>query len=207
MIAVGSVCEPTARWVFYCPKARVGSDFPQRNFRRATEGNARPAAISVCFDDAPYLAPKCRQAIENRGNRMCDYSLHNIASQPAKVGDKLVTTEFATTLTRGFASIDEPTVAVCLRSGTELVFDREPDCFTRWLPWRPTKLASRAAIFRQINADRHDAHHDALEFSDGTILLLTRLCPGQRATVLQLPAEFKTTTVPNKQAQPADFMN
>ena len=25
---------------------------------------------------------------------MCDYSLHNVASRPAKVGDKLVTTQF-----------------------------------------------------------------------------------------------------------------
>ena len=32
------------------------------------------------------------------------------------------------------------------------------------------------------------SHHDALEFPDGQIMLLTRLCEGQRATVLQLPA-------------------
>jgi hypothetical protein len=32
------------------------------------------------------------------------------------------------------------------------------------------------------------AHHDALEFSDGQVVLVTRLCAGQRATVLQLPA-------------------
>jgi hypothetical protein len=31
-------------------------------------------------------------------------------------------------------------------------------------------------------------HHDALEFPDGQTVLLTRLCDGQRATVLQLPA-------------------
>jgi hypothetical protein len=31
-------------------------------------------------------------------------------------------------------------------------------------------------------------HHDALEFPDGQLALLTRLCEGQRATVLQLPA-------------------
>jgi len=30
-------------------------------------------------------------------------------------------------------------------------------------------------------------HHDALEFSDGQVVLLTRLCEGLRATVLQLP--------------------
>ena len=32
------------------------------------------------------------------------------------------------------------------------------------------------------------SHHDALEFPDGEIVLLTRLCEGQRARVLQLPA-------------------
>ena len=30
-------------------------------------------------------------------------------------------------------------------------------------------------------------HHDALEFANGEIILLTRLAEGQRATVLQLP--------------------
>jgi hypothetical protein len=32
-------------------------------------------------------------------------------------------------------------------------------------------------------------HHDALEFPDGEIVLLTHLCVGQRATVLQLPVQ------------------
>jgi len=129
---------------------------------------------------------------------MCDYSLHYIASRSAKVGDELVTTEFANTLTRGFASTNEPTVAVCLQPGTELAFDREhwPPS-TRWLPRRPAKLASTVARFRQINLNRRDTHHDALEFSDGTIVLLTRLCPCQRATVLQLPADVHNMILRN----------
>ena len=32
-------------------------------------------------------------------------------------------------------------------------------------------------------------HHDALELPDGQTLLLTFLCEGQQATVLQLPAK------------------
>ena len=36
------------------------------------------------------------------------------------------------------------------------------------------------------------AHHDALEFPDGQIVLLTSLSEDQQATVLQLPAEPKT---------------
>jgi hypothetical protein len=36
--------------------------------------------------------------------------------------------------------------------------------------------------------DKPHVHHDALEFRNGEFVLLTRLCEGQFATVLQLPA-------------------
>jgi hypothetical protein len=42
--------------------------------------------------------------------------------------------------------------------------------------------------FRQINQGKLTSHHDALEFPDGEIVLLTRMCEGQLARVLQLPA-------------------
>jgi hypothetical protein len=35
-------------------------------------------------------------------------------------------------------------------------------------------------------------NHDAVEFPDGEIVLLTRLCEGQKATVLTLPTQAKT---------------
>jgi hypothetical protein len=38
--------------------------------------------------------------------QMCDYSL-DLVSRPAKVGDKLVTTKFENSMTRGFAAIEE----------------------------------------------------------------------------------------------------
>lgn len=137
---------------------------------------------------------------------MCDYSLHNAASRPARVGDQLLTTEFPNTVTQGFASVSEPTVAVCLLPGTELAFDEPPAYwrpFTRWLPRRrPRKLTSMVARFRQMNLERPDTHHDALEFPDGTIVLLTRLCAGQHATVLQLPVGQQKTTIPGKQETP-----
>jgi hypothetical protein len=56
-------------------------------------------------------------------------------------------------------------------------------------PWSSSVISYRTAIFRQVNKDKAYAHHDALEFPDGKIVLLTTLKPGQRATVLQLPAE------------------
>ena len=119
---------------------------------------------------------------------MCDYSLHDVASRPAKVGDKLVSTQFPNAITRGFADPAEPRVAVCLMPGTELAFEKEVECDAsfRFLPTR--KSTHRVARFRQVNVSRPAAHHDALEFPDGKIVLVTDLCEGQSATVLQLPS-------------------
>jgi hypothetical protein len=118
---------------------------------------------------------------------MCDYSLHLVKSRPAKVGDKLVTTQFDNTITRGFATAEEPTVAVCLLPGTEVAFEKDIVEYRHsLLPNR--KMAGKVARFRQINMDNPHTHHDALEFPDGKIMLVNRLCEGQHATVLQLPA-------------------
>jgi hypothetical protein len=119
---------------------------------------------------------------------MCDYSLEKVASRPAKVGDKLVTTRFKYSLTGGFCAIGEPNVAVCLKPGTELVFDREIAIPGR--PWlRSKNLGAKVARFRQVNVGCRAMHHDALELPDGQIVFLTRLCEGQTATVIQLPVE------------------
>ena len=118
---------------------------------------------------------------------MCDYSLENVLSRPAAVADRLVTTTFSNTITRGFAAADDINMAVCLMPGTELAFDREVE-YDHPVTHRRTRAAAATARFR--NLDPHDpyAHHDALEFPDGLVVPLTRLIPGQRASVLQLPA-------------------
>jgi hypothetical protein len=123
---------------------------------------------------------------------MCDYSLHLVASRPAKVGDQLITTKFTNSLTRGFAAVGEPNVAVCLLPGTEVAFEKEVECdhaFRRLLPsMRFGKIEETVAQFRQVNVGRPNMHHDALEFPSGQIVMITRICEGQRAAVLQLPA-------------------
>jgi len=125
---------------------------------------------------------------------MCDYSLHAVATRPAKVGDELISARFGGSLTRGFAAIGEPNVAVCLRPGTELAFEQSVEIdhgFGRLLPTLGFgRVGETVARFRQVNMDRGDMHHDALEFPNGQVVLVTRLCEGQRATVLQLPAEM-----------------
>jgi hypothetical protein len=125
---------------------------------------------------------------------MCDYSLHGVASRPAQVGDKLVTTEFWNTSTRGLAPVGEPKLAVCLLPGTEIAFEsdvlREPTGFQLSLFKKaPEPIHHRVARFRQINLNNPCTHHDALEFPDGQIVLLTHLREGQRAVVLQLPVQ------------------
>jgi hypothetical protein len=123
---------------------------------------------------------------------MCDYSLRNIKSRPARVGDKLITRDFGTG-TRGFAASEDASVAVCVRPGTELSFAREVVCTPSGIfAWRQQVIAEKTAIFRQINKQQVAAHHDALEFPDGQTVLLTSLREGQQVTVLQLPAEPKT---------------
>ena len=123
---------------------------------------------------------------------MCDYSLHNVATRPAKVGDKLVTTSFANTVTRGFCAVGEPSVAVCLMPGTEVAFEQEAESAHpfAWLFPRLGfgKIGAQVARFRQVNLEYPTAHHDALEFANGKVVLVNALRPGQRATVLQLPA-------------------
>jgi hypothetical protein len=128
---------------------------------------------------------------------MCDYSLHGVESRPARVGDRLVTSRFANMATRGFAEPGAPRVAVCLLPGTELTFDKEArrdHPLGRLLrKSRFGRLGGTVARFRQINTDIPSTHHDALEFSDGTIVLVTQLSPGQHATVLQLPVSPEGT--------------
>jgi hypothetical protein len=120
---------------------------------------------------------------------MCDYSLHHVASRPAKVGDELVSTEFGGSYTRGFAAIGEPEIAVCLLPGTELAFAKEVE-YVRGFPllWTTQRIVEKVAQFQRVNTSRSEAHHDALQFPSGQTVLVTRLCAGQIATVLQLPA-------------------
>jgi hypothetical protein len=73
------------------------------------------------------------------------------------------------------------------------VFPRGVSCTSRFLAgWKVETLGHATAIFRQVNKDEPWKHHDALEFPDGGIVLLTRLSEGQQATVLQLPAQPTT---------------
>jgi hypothetical protein len=120
-------------------------------------------------------------------------------SRPAKVGDKLTTRNFGTG-TRGFAAPENPTVAVCVLPGSELAFSDEVKIpAVGFLAWKGRTIGHATAIFRQVRKNEPRAHHDALEFPDGQLVLLTELLEGQEATVLQLPAQ--PTTAVEEEAQ------
>ena len=123
---------------------------------------------------------------------MCDYSLHAVASRPARVGETLITTTFRGTSTRGFASESEPTVAVCMLPGTELAFAENVKYDNRWI-WTKA-INCRVGKFGAIEPGVPQRHHDAIEFPDGTSVLVTQLCEGQSVTVLQLPVLQQATT-------------
>ena len=127
---------------------------------------------------------------------MCDYSLENQISRAAEVGDKLVTSSFPMTPTRGFCAENEAGVAVCLLPGTELAFE-EPVRYNGLWGYVVNYVKARLgysmadatlARFRQVDLDNPHTHHDAIELADGRIIKLSLLHEGQRARVLQLPA-------------------
>jgi hypothetical protein len=127
--------------------------------------------------------------LERGANLMCDYSLHAVASRPAKVGETLITTTFRGTSTRGFAAEAEPEVAVCLLPGTELAFEDGVKYDHRWI-WKKS-TGFKVARFRKVELNVSDQHHDAIEFPNGSYVLVTLLSKSQRATVLQLPVNLQ----------------
>jgi hypothetical protein len=128
---------------------------------------------------------------------MCDYSLHAVATRPAQVGETLITTTFRGTATRGFASENDPAVAVCMLPGTELAFAEDVKYDNRWIWSRAINF--RVGKFGVIDPNAPHRHHDAIEFPDGSNVLVTQLCEGQRVTVLQLPVVQQAT----EHSQPA----
>lgn len=122
---------------------------------------------------------------------MCDFSITQAVSRPAKVGERVTVKNFGSG-TRGFTPADEPEsgIAVCVLPGTEMAFDADVTLAAFMFPQVAKK--HKLARFRQVNRDKPMMHHDALELPDGQILMLTLLEEGQVATVLQLPATPKT---------------
>jgi hypothetical protein len=149
--------------------------------------------------------PKSGAGLDNKRSAftMCDYSLQNVKSRAAKVGDRLTTKNFGAG-TRGFAAPEDSSVAVCVLPGTEIAFSAPVKIAVTGLLFDSTRMtASETAIFRQVDKDSPYRHHDALEFPNGEMVLLTNLSEGQDAVVLQLPAQPKTAAEADEQTRAA----
>jgi hypothetical protein len=128
---------------------------------------------------------------------MNDDTLEQQLNRPARAGDRIQTTAFRQLAMNGFCSAGNTRIAVCLLPGTEIVFDdpltegEGPSAFHAHAPHVERRMASFCTI------ENHLAHArcGALAFADGHVVPLTRVHPGQLATVVQLPwrGELKPT--------------
>jgi hypothetical protein len=137
---------------------------------------------------------------------MCDYSLHAIRNRLASDGERLVVHRFETgsiglaadrseiephppERKQGFwrklfmigAESDRPDCAVCIPPGARLILYNIPSSLQRECRVSETEQVT----FTQLSADEN-AYRDAVRFSSGRSLLLQRLEPGQKVTVLAL---------------------
>jgi len=85
--------------------------------------------------------------------------------------------------------------------GTELAFAENVRYDNRWI-WTKS-INFRVGKFGAIDPDVPHRHHDAIEFPDGSRVLVTQLCEGQRVTVLQLPVVHGVTEHTHPAAQTA----
>jgi hypothetical protein len=98
---------------------------PTTSFARSTDGDRLLTVIidqQICLMLHDGEKGKLDLAVglsQSGGSDMCDYSLHNVRSRPAKVGDKVTTRDFGTG-TRGFAASEHAMLPVCVLPATEL---------------------------------------------------------------------------------------
>jgi hypothetical protein len=149
---------------------------------------------------------------------MCDYSLHAQPNRLAEEGESLVVHRFpfqsiglasptdlsALTATpkRGWlswlpwlqANKDAPrpsprrVPAVCIPPGAKLTLRDIPQDFQKELAVKETEEVR----FEQLSASEY-VYRDAVRFSNGRVILLQRLAPGQRVGVLSLGSREQET--------------
>jgi hypothetical protein len=136
---------------------------------------------------------------------MCDYSLHGIENRLAVEGEILVVHRFYTgskgltspsylqteTKSKNFLTLlaenfvkPSSECAVCIPDGAELILTGIPQS----LQFSAGVLSTEVVIFRQQSLEEA-THRDAVEFSNGKILLLQELEEGQRVGVVALSAD------------------
>jgi hypothetical protein len=81
---------------------------------------------------------------------------------------------------------------------------RAPAIVSSFRVFPTVNVGETTARFRKVKKDKLNGRRDALAFPSGEIVLLTRLCEGQHAIVLQLPA-FPRVALSFAHLQAMDF--
>lgn len=116
---------------------------------------------------------------------MCDFSVMAKNWRDYRNGERLVVTQFGG-YTRGTASPDDRTTAVCLRSGVCLMIPELPKEIRKSFELPEGELST---IFMQLpNRDR--IHRDALVFDNGRTILVNDLPIGLTMTVYERRADI-----------------
>jgi hypothetical protein len=107
---------------------------------------------------------------------MCDYSLEAYRSRPAREGEQYVTHRFSSG-TVGFIAPGDATTAVCMAYDTKLMLEDIPESTRTTLGI----AANEVVTFARLDSD---FFQDGVRFANGAQILLQRLGPGVKASVV-----------------------
>jgi hypothetical protein len=107
---------------------------------------------------------------------MCDYSLEAYRSRPAREGEQYVTHRFSSG-TVGFIAPGDATTAVCMAYDTRLMLEDIPETSQTTLG----VTAKEVVTFARLDSD---FFQDGVRFANGAQILLQRLGPGVKASVV-----------------------
>src|SRR5262249_28014856 len=146
------------RHMFSCSRENGPDSLPAHKLCKRSLLSKAACAQELLLKSRVHESREPETALDRSALPMCDYSLHLIASRPAKVADRLVSTDFVKSITRGFTEIGHPDVAVCLLPGTELAFDNEVQFDRAFSMFGKARIEHRVARFRQVHMDSPPVH-------------------------------------------------
>lgn len=113
---------------------------------------------------------------------MCDYSLFSIRNRLATEGEKLTVQRFETGSV-GLATPSDPSTAVCIPPGSQLLVQDIPERLQIKLGIGPCE----PGVFFERTAQIYE-YRDAVRFNNCRDILVQHLAEGQRITVVSLGA-------------------
>jgi hypothetical protein len=134
------------------------------------EARDQSSLMGVQLEEVPAQLRQPRMEI------MCDYSLEAYRSRPAREGEQYVTHRFSSG-TVGFIAPGDATTAVCMAYDTKLMLEDIPESTRTTLGI----AANEVVTFARLDSD---FFQDGVRFANGAQILLQRLGPGVKASVV-----------------------